>query len=176
MPKRLDPHAGGRSARRAGSAAKRPSRRDLLALTDAITRVLEQFYPDLSEEDVRRMVRETSPISRSMTDDEIAATGTRIKAEDARPKRGRRRGRAPGPWVAVALGLGPSEARVWRNILEDQAKTAQSNVTSKRRRDGKDERGRWRTPIWVNIAREPAGTYRVIVANDPDREAHEAME
>ena len=123
---------------------------------------------------MRQIVSQTPAPTAAMTDDEIAAAGTRIKAEEARPKRGGRRGRAPGPWVAVALGLGGSEARVWHNIPENQAKTAQSNVTNKRRRDGK-ARGRWITPIWVNIEQESVG-YRVIIANDPDREAHDAME
>ena len=94
------------------------------------------------------MVRETPAPPRALTEIEIATAGSPIKAKDARPKRGSRHGRSPGPWVAVALSLDPSEARVWHNIPEDEAKAAQSNVTNKRRRDGKDEQGRWRTPCF----------------------------
>ena len=103
------------------------------------------------------MVRETPAPPRALTDAEIATAGRPIKAKDVRPRRGSRRGRSPGPWVAVALSLDPSEARRWHNIPEDEAKAAQSNVTNKRRRDGKDKRGRWHTPIWCNIGREDTG-------------------
>ncbi len=176
MPTRDGSRADGRSARQARSTAKKLSRADLrLAIEDAVVSVFQRFYPGLSEKEVRRMVRETPAPPRALTDAEIATAGRPIKAKDVRPRRGSRRGRSPGPWVAVALSLDPSEARRWHNIPEDEAKAAQSNVTNKRRRDGKDEQGRWRTPIWVNIAREDTG-YRVTIANDPDREAHDAME
>ena len=78
--------------------------------------------------------------------------------------------------MAVALQLESGTARIWHSIPREDASQAQNNINSKRRRDGKTATGRWITPIFANIEPENGGGYQLTVANDPDREVHDAME
>ena len=72
--------------------------------------------------------------------------------------------------------LGPfaDSARRWRHVPKSEAEKAQSNITNKRRRDGRDRRGRWKTPIFANLEPEPDGDgYVLMLANDPERDVRE---
>ncbi len=116
------------------------------------------------------------PFGLPMTPEELFDAGEDSEAERVRPRRGSSGGRSPGPWVAAGLMVQSGKAKIWRGLTREDAVAAQNNITNKRRRDGKDDRARWITPIWANIEPESDGTYQLIIVNDPDREAHDAME
>ena len=140
-----------RRKRRSGGRAT-PDFDDLSqAFEDALDRWTERHFPDSPEEAVRRMVREAGPSTQEMTEEELLEAGERI-----------------------ALSLASEEARRWRHVPKSEAEKAQSNITNKRRRDGRDRRGRWKTPIFANLEPEPDGDgYVLMLANDPERDVRE---
>ena len=163
-----------RRKRRSGGRAT-PDFDDLSqAFEDALDRWTERHFPDSPEEAVRRMVREAGPSTQEMTEEELLEAGERISLEEARPKRASSRGSGPGRWLSIPLSLASEEARRWRHVPKSEAEKAQSNITNKRRRDGRDRRGRWKTPIFANLEPEPDGDgYVLMLANDPERDVRE---
>ncbi len=163
-----------RRKRRSGGRAAPDSNELIRAIVEVVNRWVKGDLPDSPEVVGRRMVRESGPSTQAMTEEELLEAGERISLEEARPKRASSRGSGPGRWLSIALSLASEEARRWRHVPKSEAEKAQSNITNKRRRDGRDRRGRWKTPIFANLEPEPDGDgYVLMLANDPERDVRE---